>query len=405
MSALQLVLNLSLRNLWRQRRRNSLLLIGITVAIGGVIFLNSLIRGMQVQMVDQTVNNLTGHLVFHTPGYRDDPNVQSNFSLDEELLDETISTLPVRGWAPRITAPSVVMSERETRGGQLVGIVPAREEISFISDVVIEGSALTDASDSRILIGRALLEQLQTKLGRRIVVITQDAEGNSREIGYRIAGVYDATSENLEKQYFFTGLASLQGLLETTNVTELSIRFEDRYVEPVHRTTIEQSFPDLDVISWQEVNPFVAFMYQTVDVVIYLWLAIVLCALIFGLVNTIVTAVLERTRELGLFKAIGMRARLILSQVVIESLVLMVLGICLGFAGFGLMFAWLSDGIDLSAFTSAVEIYGMSPKIVPAVTPQDLVSVIAISLLLAITVSFYPARRAVKLDPLVALRD
>lgn len=402
---LKLVFSVSVRNLRRQWRRNSILLFAITVAVGGVIVLNSLVRGMQVQMVDTVVENLTGHIKIQAKGYRDDPSVANGFEIDAEDATRNLEDLPILGWATRLTVPSVIMSERETRGAQLVGIDPTRESISYISNVRVEGSHVENSSDSRLLIGRALLNDLQTKLGRRIVIITQDAEGMSKEIGYRIVGVFDAQSDSAERAFVFTGIEALQRLLETDRVTELSVRFRTRYVDQDDFSIVQQRFAGLDVLSWQQVNPFVAFMFETVDVVIYIWLGVVLGALIFGLVNTLITAVLERTQEFGLFRAVGMRPGIIVCQVVLESVILMVLGIALGLIGSSAVFAWLREGIDLSAFASGVDMMGMSPRINPAALPRDIVVVVVISLMLSFVASLFPALRAVRMNPLDALRN
>lgn len=398
------MLNLSLRNLWRQRRRNSILVVAITFAIGGVIVLNSMIRGMQVQMVDSVVENLSGHIKMHAPNYRDDPSMERGFVLDPIRVDESVEGLPVLGWAARITIPAVIMSERETRGASLIGIDPDRELISVVSNFKLEGEGLESTSDSRVLVGRSLLEELRTKLGRRIVLTTLDADGISKEIGFRIVGVYDAESESMEKSLVFTGRTALQELLNSSEVTEVSIRLKTRYAKQEDFDQVRKSFPELDVLDWQQVNPIVAFMYNTVNLVIYIWLGIVLGALVFGLVNTLITAVLERIHEFGLFRAVGMRSRIIVAQVICESVCLMILGIALGVAGSFLIYAWLYDGIDLSAFAEGVEMMGMSSQMKPAIVAHDVLVVVAVSITLAVVASFYPARRAVRMNPLDALR-
>ncbi|MYD80254.1 MAG: ABC transporter permease [Gammaproteobacteria bacterium] len=404
MNNFKLVLNLSLRNLWRQRRRNSILLVAITVAIGGVIVLNSLIRGMQVQMVDSVVENLSGHIKMHAPNYRDDPSMERGFVLDPRGVERAIEGLPVLGWAARISIPAVIMSERETRGATLIGVDPDQEHISIISRFELEGESLKSASDSRILVGRALVEELRTKLGRRIVITTLDSNGMSKEIGFRIAGVYDAESESFEKSLVFSGRNALQELLGSSKVTEVSIRLKTRYAQKEDFEQVRDSFLELDVLDWQQANPIVAFMYNTVNLVIYIWLGIVLGALVFGLVNTLITAVLERIREFGLFRAVGMRPRIIIAQVVSESVCLMLLGIVFGVTGSLLIFAWLHNGIDLSAFASGVEMMGMSSQMKPALVAHDVLVVVLVSVVLAVVASFYPARRAVRMNPLDALR-
>ncbi len=370
MNRFKLIVSLSIRNLWRQRRRNSVLVVAIVIAVCGVIVLNSLIRGMMLQFLDTAVENFTGHVKIHAPGFRDDPSIERGFSFDSSHLVELLQDLPTQGWAARINIPAVVMSEREARGLQLVGIDPIQEDISFVSDIAIEGSPLTDTNDSQIVIGRELMEELKTKLGRRIVVATQTADGSAREIGYRIVGVYDAESNNMEEAFALTGRAALQKLLGTDQFTELSIRFNTRDVDEDLIEAIRSAYPDLEVLGWKEFNPMARYMVQVGDVVLYVWLGIVMGALVFGLVNTLITAVLERTEEFGLFRALGMRPPMIVWQVVSESLILMIVGVGCGLVVSLLLLVWLGDGIDLSAFAEGVELMGMAAASIFVRTPK-----------------------------------
>lgn len=404
-SRVSLIYALSVRNLWRQRRRNTILLVSVICAITGVVVLNSLIRGMQLQMVDQVVYNLNGHVSLHAPNYRSDPAIARSFLEDSENFALKLEPLNLAGWATRIKIPAVVMSERETRGVQIVGLDPVQEHISIVDDLPIEGTFLANSEDNRIVLGRALLTQLRTKIGHRIVVVLQDINSMSIEVGFQIAGVYDSDSEGMEKHVIFAGKRALQQFLDSESITELSIRFNTRLIPPNGLETISQAFPNLEVVDWKNIDPILAFMYESVNAMVYVWLAIVFTALVFGLMNTFITAVLERTQEIGLCKSMGMKSSLVLYQVVTESLIIMLLGL----VG-GLLLSWgvlqlLGDGIDLSAFAAGVEMLNLAPKIRPAVVWQDINIVIVATVFLALVASLYPAIRAVRLDPLVALRD
>ena len=135
--SLKLLLQLSWRNVFRQRRRNGILVSTICLAVAGVVLLNTIMRGMQVEMINGAIENLTGHVKVLKPGYIDDPGVSKSFVLDPGWSPELPPEI-VEGWASRIRVPAVVQSERETRGIQLVGVDPAREGISFFSNVAID---------------------------------------------------------------------------------------------------------------------------------------------------------------------------------------------------------------------------------------------------------------------------
>ena len=367
--------------------------------------LNSLIRGMQVQMVDRVVHNLNGHIILHVPNYIEDPAITRGFTEDAEQIARRLHPMDLSGWATRIKIPAVVMSERETRGVQLVGIDPTQEQISVIPDLPVEGSFLANSEDHRVVLGRALLAQLRTKVGHRVVVVMQDIHSKSVEVGFQIAGAYDSDSEAMENHIIFVGKDTLQQFLGTDYITELSVRFHSRLIPTNGLENVAKLFPNLDAVDWKNIDPILAFMYDSVNAMVYIWLAIVLTALVFGLMNTFITAVLERTHEIGLCKSMGMKSSLVLCQVLTESLLIMLLGL-IG----GLLLSWfvlqlIGDGIDLRAFAAGVDMMNLAPKIKPAVVWQDIRIVIIATVLLALFASLYPAVRAVRLDPLVALRD
>ena len=179
---MKLLFQLSIRNLFRNKRRNAMLLVAIAVAVAGVNASNTLLRGYQYDMLESAINNLTGHVKVMAEGYADDPNIAHSFKLTSEQLPQLPEGMVV-GWADRLRIPAVIMSERETRGIELVGVDPAKESISFIGAAQIEGEYLQDAEDGRVLVGKELARQLQTTVGRRLVLIAQGADGLNRESG------------------------------------------------------------------------------------------------------------------------------------------------------------------------------------------------------------------------------
>ena len=400
---LPLLLQLSWRNLWRHRRRNAILLAAIAVAVAGVVLLNAMLRGMQADMRDSIIDNLTGHVKVLQPGYLDDPSIERGFEVATGWND-ALPQDAVAGWALRVRVPAVVMSERETRGVQLVGVDPAQESISFLGGVTVDGEGLAGRDDRRILIGAALAEQLETAVGRRLVLLTQGADGRNREAGYRIAGLYRAEVGGLEKVFVFTGADTLQGMLDTTAVTEVSVRLADEAQENSVVDRLVTAFAGLDVRTWRQLEPQAAQMVEFADAAVFIYFVVIMGALVFGLVNTLVTAVMERVRELGMLRTLGMRPYAVVAQVTLESMLVMSLGIALGLALAFSVFALVADGIDLTAFDDSLAAFGLRPIFVPVLRGEDVALVVGMSLMLGLLASFYPARRAVRVTPLEALR-
>jgi ABC-type lipoprotein release transport system permease subunit len=403
LTSLVMLLYLSMRNIVRYRRRNFFLFAAIAVAVGGTTLTNALIRGWQVDMLETAVSGLTGHIKLQAPGFADDPSLQNAFSsLTPISLGDDV---PILGFAQRINIPAVISSERETRGVALVGVDPANEGISLYRDFVIEGEDLGGPEDGRLLIGKALAETLQTRVGRRVVVIMEGADGKSRERGYRIAGVFDAQMKISEELLVFTGLEAMQAALGSTQlrtpITELSLVLQAEEDRGVAQRELAAQHPQLVVKDWREMQPQVAEIVDLVDATMAI--LFFLSALTFGLVNTLIASVMQRTRELGMLRALGMNQRLLLIQVVMECVGIMVVGVIAGLLlGIAMVFG-LGDGIDLSAFSESVEAFGMSTVLKPVLTLEDLLLFGGLSVLVGVFASYFPARRALKISPLMAM--
>lgn len=402
---LVLLFNLSLRNILRYRRRNFFLFAAIAVAVGGTTLTNALIRGWQVDMLETAVAGLTGHIKLQAPGFSDDPSLQKGFSADIQIAlgDAT----PVTGVAQRINLPAVISSERETRGVAVVGVNPEDESISLYRNFVVEGEALSGPDDGRLLIGRKLAESLQTRVGRRVVVIVEGADGRSLERGYRIAGIFDASIAFAESRLVFTGLTALQETLGSevlrNPVTELSVVLRSEKDRQTAKSELIRQNPNLIVQDWREMQPQVAEMVDVIDATMMIWFFIIMSALTFGLVNTLIAGVMQRTRELGMLRALGMNQGLLLVQVVMECVGIMIVGVAAGLALGVVMILGLGEGIDLSAFSESVEAFGMSTMLKPVLSIRDLLLFGGLSVLVGLFASYFPARRALKISPLMAM--
>lgn len=408
-----LLLSLSWRNLLRNGRRTLMLSLAVAVGVTTLVLMAALLRGWLASTVDEALDGLTGHLRVHVGAWLDDPGADASFPLRDDWTAALDEDADVLAWAARVRVPAVVMSERETRGAMIVGIDQAREQgLSFLGDAAIDGRALDGLEDGGLLIGRALAEELETALGKRVVLMSQAADGTTVERGYRIVGVYDVQGEGLEKAFLFTGRLALARtlLLRDAYVTEVSLRLQPERAEDldviaarVGADADARVDTDLVVRTWRDLIPQAAAMVEISDTSIWVWYLILMSALGFGLVNTLLTSVMERVRELGLLQAVGMRPAGVLWQVLLESWLVLTVGLVTGLAGGLLAIWWLEDGIDLGAWSEGLEMFGISRVLVPQLFLSDLLEIGAVVLGLGLLGSIYPARKAVAIDPLKAL--
>ncbi len=404
---MKLILQLAWRNIWRQWRRNLLIMFAVAIGVCSMVVYDALLRGWQISIIEDTVNNLSGHVQIHSPEYIDDPSVYYHFELSPALLNELENNKEIEMWAPRINVPAVVVSERETRGVSLIGIDPEKEiNISFLGDALLEGKIFEEVNSGGVVIGKKMAEQLETSLGKRIVIMTQGKDKQLKEIGLKIVGIYDTGFESLETGFAFISLNKAQKLVGLdNNLSEISIRIADMEQLDIFKNQLaNQSYTSkLDIQTWKTLNPQMATMTEFLEYYVWIWHFIMLIALAFGLVNTLLTAFYERIREFGLFQALGMGPGMILKQVLFESWLLVIMGLMLGFvlSAAGLM--WLETGIDLTAFAQGIEKMGFRKVLVPIYMWQDSISVIVMVIILGLVASLFPAWRAVKMDPVEAL--
>jgi ABC-type lipoprotein release transport system permease subunit len=397
---------LAWRNLWRNHRRTLIMLSAITVGVWAMIFMTALMRGMVDDMLLNGIRNLPGEVQIHHPQYRDDPSINNSIVAPDEKLLKALQSHEVKAWTNRVRVPAVVSSERDSRGVTLIGVEPVSEvQLGFDSDSIIEGRFLKDGNDSGIIIGAKLAERLETRLGKRIVIMSQDPDNNIADRGFRIVGIYKAKMASLEEMYVYAGLATVQKLLNLGDkVSEIAITGDDyRHVEGWYPVIKNAAGKNVQTLPWYETDKYLGSMLAMMDGFVLVWIIVIFLALSFGLVNTLVMAVFERTREIGLMQALGMRPSLILYQILIESFLLLSIGLLLGNAfAIGTIIP-LQDGIDISAVAKGMEMMGTSSVLYPALKLNDMLLANVIVITLGLLTSILPAWHAANLNPIEAL--
>jgi ABC-type lipoprotein release transport system permease subunit len=319
------------RNIWRNRRRTLVILTAVIIGVWSMIFLGALMRGIADQFVRNGIKTLTGHIQAHHPGYREDSVIENSMT-DPSKLETTLTTLlpPGAQWAPRVRVNAVASNARHFAGVTMVGIDPFREAaVSFIGEAVTEGRYLKFDDPYGIVVGQALVKRFETKLGYKLVLMSQDTEGGIASRAFRITGIYRAEMEATEKQFVFITMSAAQQMLKLHNgISEVAILLpiygEANQVAGALRAELPAT--EYEVNTWQELLPMATAILKMYDWTIFIWFLVVFIAMGFGIMNTTLMAVFERIREFGLLKALGMKPRWIIQEVITESFFLLILG-------------------------------------------------------------------------------
>jgi len=397
---------LAWRNLWRNHRRTLIMLLAISLGVWAMIFMTALMRGMVDQMIEDGIDALPGQVQVHHPDFRDDPSIDNRMPQPGPEFAAAMNHHEVTGWTGRIRVPAMISSERDSRGVTLLGVDPAGEiALGFDPGSIVQGRFLESPDDKGLVIGRKLLERLETDPGKRVVVMSQDPDNEIADRGFRIVGVYEAKLSSLEEAYIYAGLSTVQSLLKLDGeISEIAVTGRDyRNVDPLNELVVQSVDKDLEVLPWTRLDTYLGMMMGMMDGFVLVWVIVIFLALSFGLVNTLMMAVFERVREIGLMQALGMKPSAILYQILLESLMLLALGLVVGNVLSVASILPLQGGIDISAVAEGMEMMGASSVLYPALKMKDLVLANVVVVLLGIITSLLPAWRASQYRPVEAI--
>ena len=399
---------LAWRNLWRNYRRTIIMLAAISIGVWAMIFMTALMRGMVDEMIKDSIKTLIGHVQIHHPLYRDDPNIVNSIAEPTGSLLIALNSPPIKAWGARIRVPAVISSERESKGVVMVGIEPTKEKLlSYVADNITEGRFLQDSCDKGVLIGEKMARQLETRLGKRIVLMSQDPDNNIVDRGFRIVGIYKAKLPSLEEQYVFIGLETARQLLQmpglVSEIEAVGKDYRPEYVDMILQQIAKSAPTSHEVLPWYRIDNYMGTMLTVMDGFVVVWVVIIFAALSFGLVNTLVMAIFERVREIGLMQALGMKPSSIMIQILIESLFLLLLGLLIGNLLSVISIEPLKDGIDISVVAKGMEMMGSASILYPALKLSDVILANCIVITLGILASCLPAWHASRLKPIEAI--
>ncbi len=401
------VWRMAFRNVGRSGRRSLIVVTAVSVGLSGAMLAMAFNYGMVYQMVETAIETELGDLQLHGRGFRDTPGLEVRMRVDGFGDGTALRDLgEIEAWAPRLQGEAIVFSPRASAGVRLVGIDPAREStVSVLPTSIVAGEYL-DGDASRILIGGRLAKRLQVDVGDKVVVSAQDRDGDLTGRPFRIAGKFHTPLRGLDEGAVFIRLDAGQRMLGVEGeISELVVVARDGVDLDALRDRIAAKVgADFDVETWAELRPLLRSMITSFEQMAWVMYAAVFIAMAFGIANVLLMAVFERTREIGILLAIGTPPGRLVATIAIESLLLTLAGVGIGFAiAFGGAW-WLGDGIDLSRWAEGLNAFGISARILPVLRTEDITMPTAIAIGTALVASLWPAVRAVRTRPAEAVR-
>jgi len=367
----------------------------------------SISMGMVEQMTRSTIETRVSHIHIFEKGFYADKETAKTIPAGNRILGDIRQMPEVLSAVGRVKITAMASSAHAARGVVVNGIVPEEEPgVTKIHEMITQGVYFGAEKRNTAVIGEKLAEELEVELGDKIVLTAQALDADIAAGAFRIAGLYKTPSSVFDGATVFVrrdDIAKILGLGD--GIHEIAIIVEDPGTVSELAGRLRGRYVDLDVMAWGDLAPELEYTNAAMSQMLYIYMMVILLALAFGIVNTMLMSVLERVRELGVLIAVGMNHRRIFAMVVIETILLSVSG---GVAGMALGAASIAllgrVGINLAVVSRALASFGVSEILYPRMPlvqyPRLAILVVGVALLSAI----YPAIRAVRVDPVTAIR-
>ena len=295
-----------------------------------------------------------------------------------------------------------------TKGIKILGVDAIHEAVTTqLSTSVIEGKYLSDKGRNPVLIGEKLAVKMKLDVGSRVVMTFTDLEGEIVSASFRVEGIYRTSHTMLDETQAYIRQKDLQGMIGgEAVVNEIAVLLKNiDKVEP-YISNLKSVFPGNEIRSWGQISPDLLYMNEMAGQTLLILLGIIMLALAFGLLNTMLMTVFERTRELGMLMAVGMNKTRVFVMILLETTFLTITGaLAGGILSAGTIYLTSRTGIDLSSVGGdSMNDYGIDSVVYPALFPGFFTDILVLVLLTSILSAVYPAYKALKLKPSEAIR-
>ncbi|KAF0238671.1 MAG: ABC-type transport system (lipoprotein release) permease [Prolixibacteraceae bacterium] len=325
------------------------------------------------------------------------------------LVDKIEKTEGVVAVSERLVTEPFIMAAHGTGGGRLIGVWPEKEmKVTDIWEHIVEGDYLESTGRMPpVLIGEKLANRLQLKTRSKINVQMVDLNGDLSSKGYRVSGIYKTDNTTFDENHLFVRFEDLQLQLgiENNAAHEIAVVVKNGNEAATFKPAIQKIAGNTVVQTWKELSPEMSLLTDSMDQYMYIFILIILLALCFGIINTMLMSVLDRIKEIGMLMAVGMNKRKIFMMIILESVMLTFSGGILGIIiGSGVTKFFEKTPIDVSVFADGLEKYGFAAQIYTSLRLETIVTITVLVIATGILSAIYPARKALKLNPAEATR-
>lgn len=403
-----MLLKVAWRNIWRNKLRSLVVMFAIALGVWAGIFASSVGNGVNKQRLENVIESQVSHMQIHDDAFTnayEKPEIIEKGSSILGVLDLENS---VEAYSSRTLLTGMISSAASGQGILIKGVVPEKEAlVTGLEANLVEGAYFEGTKRNPLLMGTVLAKKLNVKLRSKVVLTFQNDSSEVIRSAFRVVGLYKTPDTRNDELAVFVKQKDLNALagIGDKDFHEIALMVNDEAQLTSLQENILGQFDGLLVQTWQEVIPGLNMASIIAQRMNMLLLFILLTAMSFGIINTMLMAVLERVREFGMLMAVGMNKTKVFVMIMLETFFLMMIG-----APLGMLISWLTvnyfekNGLDFSEYADGFSNVGIKPIIYPFLTPEYYPKVIVLVIIAAFLAAIYPAIKAIRLRPAEAIR-
>ncbi|TVZ28674.1 ABC-type lipoprotein release transport system permease subunit [Gillisia sp. Hel_I_86] len=398
------LLKIAWRNIWRNRTRSLVVVISLAIGIWATVIILAVSDTLHIESLKDAIEHKYGHVQIENPDFVKNEKLVTTISNGERILEEIRTDEEVKAATARTQVYGIIASAGYSSNIVLIGVLPgAEEKTTMLKSRLSSGDYLAPEVRNPIILGEKLAKKLNIKPGNKVVLGFEGKEGTLISSTFRVTGLYNATQARDEEMLVYADLADvtrLAGIEGQYNKIVIKLNDPDQLAPYLASLKARFSGPDVQIRDWREANADLELLSNWIDQMDFIVTIIVLIALAFGILNTMLMSILERYKELGILMAIGMNRLRVFTMIVMETAYLSILG---GAVGMGIGFITVSalnyKGISLSLFSEGLAGWGFTNIVYPTLEPRVYIIITVLVILTAVITSIYPAIKALMLKP------
>ncbi len=406
---MQLYLRLAWRNIWRHRRRTIIIVLAMSMTLALMMWYDGVMNGFTDAIYGNAVKVLGGNIQVHAEGYRAQASSTPLLPLaDPQAVIKAAEANPLTlGAVQRINTGGLVTNHEGAFAVGITGVEPETElNLNIIGQYVKAGRNLTSADTDNILIGKGLADAMSVQVGDRITLVGRSQHEQMRQRTMTVVGIFDLGMADIEKQTVYLSLGEAQSLYDLNGQsTEVAVFLKRIGQESAVIKSMKPRLTGVEIESFEANYPDLASAINTKTGVMNIFSVVIIAIAGVGILNLLLMAIYERTREIGMLGAIGLRPGQISLLFILEGTMIGLVGVAAGIVlGLALNGILMKVGLDFGSLSSVTSYMALiKGKIYPTWGTEKLVMRASVVAIISALASVIPAIEAGRREPAEAL--